>query len=81
MFITLTLSFINKYKVKILSFLLAKKYFTCNFLKRDRAALVGLPPAALGPQDISHGRRARPELAGALSRYINSLENLQSYLN
>ena len=58
-----------------------KNYFTCNSLKRDGVALVGLPPAALGPQDIPHRRTARPELAGALFRYINSLENLQSFLN
>ena len=58
-----------------------KNYFTCNSLKRDRVALVGLPPAALGPQNIPHRRTARPELTGALFRYINSLENLQSFLN
>ena len=58
-----------------------KNYFTCNSLKRDRAALVGLPPAELCPQDIPHRRTARPELAGALLRYINSLENFQSCLN
>ena len=58
---------------EILSFVPAKKnYFTCNSLKRDRVALVGLPPAALGPQDIPHQRTARPELVGALFRYINS---------
>ena len=28
-----------------------KNYFTCNSLKRDRVALVGLPPAALGPEE------------------------------
>ena len=56
---------------KILIFLSAKNYFNCNLLKRDRAALVGLPPGALGPQDIPHRRRARPELAGAFFRYIN----------
>ena len=39
------------------------------------------PPVAPGPQDIPHGRVARPELAGALFGYINFLENLQSYLN
>ena len=58
-----------------------KNYFICNPLKMDRVALVGLPPAALGPQDIPHQRKARPELAGALLRYINSLQNLQSFLN
>ena len=58
-----------------------KNYFTFNSLKRDRVALVGLPPAALGPQDITHQRTVRPELAWALFRYINSLENLQSFLN
>ena len=40
-----------------------------------------LPPDPLGPKDIPHRRRARPELAGALFRYINSLEILKSYLN
>ena len=39
-----------------------------------------VPPLALGPQDIAHRRRAQQELARALFRYINSLENLQSYL-
>ena len=58
-----------------------KNYFTCNSLKRRRAELVGLPPAALGPQDIPYRRPARPEHAGALFRYINSLENLQCCLN
>ena len=56
-------------------------YFNCNSLKRDRAALVGLPPAALGPQDIAHRITAWPELAGALFMYVNSLENLESCLN
>ena len=36
-----------------------------DLLKRDRVALVRLPPAAIGPQDIPHRRTARPELAGA----------------
>ena len=58
-----------------------KNYFTCNSLKRDRVALVGLPPAALGPQDIPRQRTARPELAGVLFWYINSFENLQSFLD
>ena len=39
------------------------------------------PPVALGPQDIPYRSVARPELAGDLFRYINSLENLQSFLN
>ena len=39
-----------------------KNYFTCNSVKRDRAALVGPPPAAPGPQDIPHQRTAWPEL-------------------
>ena len=40
-----------------------------------------LPPDPPGPQDIPHRRVARPELAGAPFRYINCLENLQSFLN
>ena len=38
-----------------------KKYLTCNLLKRDRAALVGLPSAARGAKDIPHRRIARPK--------------------
>ena len=69
-------------KLRNIEFCSSKKnYFTCNSLKRDRAALVGLPTAALGPQDIPHRRTARPELAGARFRYINSLENFQFCLN
>ena len=62
-------------------FLRQKINFTWNSQRRDRVALVGLSPDALGHQDIPHQRTARPELAGALFRYINSLENLQSFLN
>ena len=47
---------------KDLVFFRLKNYFTCYLLKRDRAALVGLPPAALGLQDIPHQRKVRPEL-------------------
>ena len=36
----------------------------------DRVALVGLPPAALGPQDIPHRRVSRTEMAGAPNSYI-----------
>ena len=39
------------------------------------------PPGALDPQDIPYRSVTRPELAGALFRYIKSLENLQSFLN
>ena len=54
----------------LIFFFRQKDYFSCNSLKRDRAALVGLPPAALGPQDIPHQRTAQSEVAGALFRYI-----------
>ena len=61
------------------SFVLAKELFYLE--QRDRVALVGLPLSELGPKDIPHRIRVRPELAGALLRYINSLENLKSFLN
>ena len=67
----------NKYRWKLILkqnfkakkycvFFWLKDYFTYNFLKMDRAALVGLPSAALGPQDIPHQRRVRPELDGTV---------------
>ena len=39
---------------------------TPGLLKRDRVTLVGLPPAATGPQDIPQQSRGRLELAGAI---------------
>ena len=62
-----------------MSFVPAKNNFTCNSIKRDGVALVGLPPDALDPNDIPHRRTARPQLAGGLFRYINSLETCNPY--
>ena len=39
------------------------------------------PPAAAGPQEKPHQRRARLDLAGAFFKYINYLVNLQTILN
>ena len=61
---------------EILCFVPAKELFYRLLQKRNRVALAGL-----GPQDIPHQTAARPELAGALFRYINSVKNLQSLLN
>ena len=69
-------------KLRSIEFFFSKKNcFACNLLQRDIIALVGLPPAALGRQDIPHRRRVLMELDGAHFRYMNGLENLQTYLN
>ena len=69
-------------KLKNIEFSLDKKtIIPLTRFKRDRVALVGLPPTALGPKDILHRRKAGLELAGALFRYLNSLENMQTFPN
>ena len=84
----------EKYKSKLFCIELVPRYqlyeakkVLFNFVmifsqwKNELEPLELLPPDPLGPKDTPHQRRARPEVAGALFRYINSLENLQSFLN